>query len=157
MKTRNRSRIDILFPHLNDPAYQKLGELEELVANFIARRATSPFKQRLQRAIAKLSEELVEYADGERDAGTEPLLCDALLNCRKAASAVQLLFRAGVFTRHVAVAAFELLADIVQLLIERLCLARGLVPPGPLPRPVLEMLEGAEDGETDGGAPPLSS
>ena len=157
MKTRSRIRIDSLFPHLNDPAYQKLADLEELVANFIARRSTSAFKQRLQRGIAKLSEALVDYAGDEPGAAGEPVLVEALRNCRRIACAVHMLYRAGIFARRLAQAAFELVADIVQILIERLCETRGLEPPGLLRRPVLEPLEGDVTDEPEGGAPPLSS
>jgi hypothetical protein len=143
-----------LFPHLDDPAYRKLVALEELVANFVAKRATSSFKQRLQRAIARVSETLVELADSERSVGSEPLLADALLNCRKAANAVQFLHRAGIFTRACAVAAFDLLADIVQMLIERLCEARGLPAPEHLARPLFDEGVGAMQDETAAARPP---
>src|SRR5439155_2257237 len=58
MKKQRRTVLHALFPHHDDAAYQKLAEIEELVADFRARRGTAPFRQRLQRAIARLSESL---------------------------------------------------------------------------------------------------
>jgi hypothetical protein len=141
MKTRSGKTLELLFPHLDDPAYQKLGDLEELVATFVATRSTAPFKQRLQRAIARLSEALVEYVDADGDPGREVLLFSGLRDCRKAANAIQMLYRAGVLPAKFRAAAFELLADIAQLLIERIRALVGLPSPGTLPRPVFEDVE----------------
>jgi hypothetical protein len=137
MKTRRRCAITLLFPHRDDPAYQKLAELEELVAPCMARRTTAAFKQRMQRAIAKLSDGLVEYAHEEDDTVREPLLIRALFDCRRILNTVEFLHRAGVLTRLCCSEAFELLADIAQLLIDRIHELRGIAAPGALARPAL--------------------
>jgi hypothetical protein len=144
MKTCSARSLELLFPHLKDPAYQKLEELEELVATIVATSSTVPFKQRMQRAIARLSDALVEYADAEGNPGREVLLWPALRDCRKAANAVQLLYRARIFSATFRATAFELLGDIAQLLIERISSLLGLPSPGALPRPVFDDVEQKE-------------
>jgi hypothetical protein len=138
MKKPNRNALELLFPYFNDPAYQALGDLEELIASFVPTNSTSHFKQRLQRAIARISEALVEFAGDEPDASNESLLFGALRDCRKAGNAVIFLSRGGVFARETRARAFELLSDIVQLLIDRIHALRGLPRPLPLPRPTFE-------------------
>jgi hypothetical protein len=135
MKKPNRNALELLFPYLDDPAYQSLGDLEELIASFVATNSTTAFKQRLQRAIARISEALVDFAADEHDASNESLLFGALRDCRKAGNAVLFLCRAGVFARETRARAFELLSDVVQLLIDRIHSLRGLPRPLPLPRP----------------------
>jgi hypothetical protein len=158
MKTQARSVIALLFPHQDDPAYQKLADFEELVAPWTPSNSTTPMKQRLQRAIARLSESLVDYADIDSDPDRERmLLLGGLRDCRKAANAVHLLYRARVIARVSRVAAFELLADIAQLLIERLHALLGLPPPGMLPRPLLVDVvsePSSEAGSPNGQKPP---
>ena len=138
MKTQHRKVLDLLFPQYNDPAYQALGKFEELIGELVGRRSTVPFKQRLQRAVARLSEALVELADDHSRAGREALLFRALLDCRKAANAVDLLFKDRVLDRATFASAMELLAEIAQLLIDRIHALQGLTSPVPLPRPVFD-------------------
>jgi hypothetical protein len=132
MKTRSRHALRVLFPHQDDPAYQKVEELEELVAPLVGSRSTQPFKDRLQRAIARLSDALVDCVDEDDECRRERVLFRGLRDCRKAASAVRLLSRAGVLTRALRTTAFELLADIAQSLIERIHDLLGMPTPGPL-------------------------
>ena len=137
MKTQRRTVLHTLFPHQDDAAYQKLASIEELVADFKARRGTAPFRQRLQRAIARLSESLVEYCDSGSDAERNDLLLHGLRDCRKAASAVEMLYRARVCDRNAASTLLDLLADIAQILIDRLSELDGRPSPGALTRPLL--------------------
>lgn len=153
MKTPHRKVLDVLFPQYNDPAYQALGKLEELIGEFVARRSTAPLKQRLQRAVARLSEALVELADDEQRAGRETLLFRALLDCRKAANAVDLLYKDRVLDRATRNMAFDLLAQIAQLLIDRIHALQGVTPPMPLAKPVLDDARG-ETGSAEETSPP---
>jgi hypothetical protein len=161
MKTQSTPKLSLLFPHHNDPAYLKLGDLEELLAPFVATRATSPFRERLQRAIARLSDALVEYGDEHSESQHATLLLRGLRDCRKAANMVHFLFRAGALTRQCRATAFDLLADIAQILIERIHAALGLPPPGQLSRPDVTDDESSkiEDSptEAEGGAGPPTS
>jgi hypothetical protein len=152
MSMGTRKAIEVLFPHHDDPAYRKLGDLEELVASLTARRATASFKLRLQRAVARVADTLVEYADSSEGAGCEPALLDALLQCRKAASSVEMLYRAGVLGRAGRCKAFELLADIIEILIDRIRSLRGLPSIAPLPRPVFAEPPGTSEAVGKGDA-----
>jgi hypothetical protein len=142
----------MLFPHENDPAYQALCGLEDLIADFVAVGATAPFKQRLQRAIARLSEALVELADDPQRGAREALLFRALLDCRKAANAIRLLHKGRVFDRKTRAVAFELLSDIAQRLIDRIHTLRGSLRPAPLPLATFN--DATLEPVADGTAPP---
>jgi hypothetical protein len=137
MKTKNRTVIHTLFPHADDRAYQKLAELEERVSTIKARRGTAPFKQRLQRAIVRVSEYLVEYSNDGDEAGREEVLLRALGDCRKAVSAIEMMFRGGAFSRETASKLVNIVADIAQILIDRVYELRGAQASAPLTRPVL--------------------
>lgn len=137
MKTKNRTVIDTLFPHADDRAYQKLAELEERVSAVKARRGTAPFKQRLQRAIVRVSEYLVDYSNDGDEAGREEMMLRALGECRKAFSAIEMMFRGGAFSRETASTLVNIVADIAQILIDRVYELRGAASPTPLTRPGL--------------------
>jgi hypothetical protein len=156
MKTRSRSSLVLLFPHLEDPAYPKVCALEELVSTFIASRSTSPFKERLQRAIARIADAVVEYSDADGDANRDLALSTALRACHKAAIAVEMLYRAGVCTPTCRAKAFEWLGDIAQLLIERICALLDLPTPGLLPRPMFEEV-GRDEVPPKSQAPPAAA
>jgi hypothetical protein len=143
MKTRSQQALRVLFPHQDDPAYQKVEELEELIAPLVGSRATQPFKDRLQRAIVRLADALVDNIDEDDECRRERVLFRGLRDCRKAASAVRLMFRAGVITRALRTTAFELLANVAQTLIERIHELLGLPTPGPLAPSVDVTPEGA--------------
>jgi hypothetical protein len=156
MKTCNRKALEWLFPHHNDPAYQSLGDLEELIAGFVATGTTAPFKQRLQRAIARISEALVELADDGGSAQREGLLFKALVDCRKAGNGVTFLYRARVLPHETRVRAFDLLSDIVQELINRVHALRGLPRPMPLARPTFADDIGAARSQAADSAPQVA-
>jgi hypothetical protein len=150
MKTKNRTVIHTLFPHADDRAYQKLAELEERVSTVKARRGTAPFKQRLQRAIVRVSEYLVEYSNDGDEAGREEVVLRALGDCRKAVSAIEMMFRGGAFTRETASTLAAIIADIAQILIDRVYELRGAEVPTPLSRPAfMETLAEATSGPTE--------
>jgi hypothetical protein len=156
MKSRSQSSLVLLFPHLEDPAYQKVCALEELVSTFVGKRSTSPFKERLQRAIARIADAVVDYTDADGDAHRALALSTALRACRKAAIAVEMLYRAGVCTPTCRAKAFEWLGDIAQLLIERICALLDLPAPGILPRPKFEEV-GHQEVPPKSQAPPAAA
>lgn len=146
-----------LFPFLEDEAYLKLTELEEVVAPLVATRQTAPFKERLQRAMARLSDELVDLSDESDRIVRERLLFRGLRDCRRAANAIYFLYKAGVIDRDWRDVAFELLADIAETLIERIHHLLGLPTAGRLSRPWLTESAGeVEKSGGDGGVGPPS-
>jgi hypothetical protein len=138
MKTKSRTVIHTLFPHADDPAYQKLAELEARVGTVKARRGTAPFKQRLQRAIVRISEYLVDYSNGDDEAGREEeWMLRAVCDCRDAASAIERMFRGGAFTRKTATQLRDIITDVAQIVVDRVYKLRGTPLPSPRPRPLL--------------------
>src|SRR5215470_3693471 len=84
------------FPHEDDNAFALVLQLQSLIVEIAPVRGTAILRNKLQRALARLADCLIESASGTASGRREHLHELALLSCRRIAGFLRLLNSAAV-------------------------------------------------------------
>ncbi len=114
------TELGSVFPHEKDEAFLIVVKLQTSVAHIPFHRGTGVLRSKLQRAIVRLADCLIEVASGPAGSRREHLDELAILSCRKAAGFLRLLKAAAVLNEQQHADCRSLLVQITQLLIQRM-------------------------------------
>src|SRR5260370_14616255 len=113
-------RLSPSFPYDQDDAFETLLQMESLMTEIVPIRGTAVHRNRVQLALARLADCLIESASGVTPARQERLLEIAVLSCRRIAGFLRVLRYAAVLNIQQHERQQALVKQITELLTRRL-------------------------------------